>query len=217
MIAEGLGALIAKNPVVAGGVLAVVAGALSFVRAGDRAKPYALWRREQVSGRRAEKRRLLNRQARRALDEIKALGGDGPSREVFVILRNLPAFAFEEVVLLEFERRCFRVRRGARTNDGGVDGEVLMNGTWELIQCKRYTGFIDVSQVVEFAHVCAARKTRGLFIHTGKTPKGAWAALAANRSVVRLISGAKLVDFFQGRKITFDSGASGSGAGCEDG
>ena len=54
-------------------------------------------------------------------------------------LRKINPYVFEELLLLAFERRGMRVIRNSRySGDGGLDGQVLIDGERWLIQAKRY-------------------------------------------------------------------------------
>src|SRR3546814_6309274 len=66
--------------------------------------------------------------------------------------------------------RGHRVIRNRRyTGDGGIDGEVIIDGQRWLIQAKRYRDAIRPEHVWDFAQMCATRRRRGMFIHTGRT------------------------------------------------
>ncbi|MFD2431520.1 restriction endonuclease [Sphingobium scionense] len=78
--------------------------------------------------------------------------------------------AFEELLLESLERRGHKVTRNHRyTGDGGIDGQVVIEGAIWLIQAKRYAGIIRPDHVVAFQTLCQSRGCRSLFIHTGRT------------------------------------------------
>jgi restriction endonuclease Mrr len=78
---------------------------------------------------------------------------DQPAALHYARLRAMDPLAFEELLLEAFERRGHRVIRNRRyTGDGGVDGEVIIDGQRWLIQAKRYRDAIKPEHVREFAH-----------------------------------------------------------------
>ncbi|MBW4640392.1 MAG: restriction endonuclease [Gloeocapsa sp. UFS-A4-WI-NPMV-4B04] len=55
------------------------------------------------------------------------------------------------------------------SNDGGLDGRVLITGKLYLIQAKRYTGHIKSKHIQDFHKVIQHEGAAGgFFIHTGK-------------------------------------------------
>lgn len=115
-----------------------------------------------------------------------------PSR-VFVILRHTDFFIFEEILLLCFKQRGFKIQRNvAYTGDGGVDGAFFDRfGHQFLIQAKRYQDTINPHHISEFAEVIQQhRAAGGFFIHTGRTGPLSYQNLTPS---VRLISGEKLL------------------------
>lgn len=123
-----------------------------------------------------------------------------PAR-IFARVRAMDALAFEELVMEAFASRRLRVRRSKRySGDGGIDGEVRIDGQWVLLQMKRYKGSIAVAHVRDFQSLCAARGKGGLFVHTGKTTSGSKALFDGNARI-HVISGQKLVDLLAGRDL----------------
>lgn len=56
--------------------------------------------------------------------------------------------------------------------DGGLDGQVIIDGEHWLIQAKRYSRAVSPAHVEDFLTASpAVRPRRGLFIHTGRTGK----------------------------------------------
>ncbi len=105
-------------------------------------------------------------------------------------MRKMSPYAFEELVLLAFESQGYKVRRNqAYSHDGGIDGQVKVRSKWYLIQSKRYSNYINANHVKAFDDLCKKRKTKGYFIHTGKT--GSLSKSYTNRSVI--ISGDRLL------------------------
>lgn len=133
----------------------------------------------------------MRREAKRLWKRIQ----DTPSdREVFLLVRALPPFAFEELVVLALRKHGYRAWHGSRyTGDGGIDGWVRFGHEKHPIQDKRYSGAINPQHVRDFSRLCSGLGTIGLFIHTGTTGASSWNA-AVN---VRIISGRLLMDLLR--------------------
>lgn len=119
---------------------------------------------------------------------------DSPAR-MFAYLRKIDAFTFEELLLLCFSSRGFKVKHNtAYTGDGGIDGVVILpDKTRWAIQAKRYAHYINARQVNDFYSVVRKKKfDGGIFMHTGKTGKQAYSYLNNN---ILLISGRDLHEF----------------------
>lgn len=102
---------------------------------------------------------------------------------------------FEELVLEALKDNGFRVCRNKRySGDGGIDGRVFKNGEEYYVQCKRYASHIDMQHVRDFVELCRKDGKSGLFVHTGKTGRGAWNVLSDGPSTVEIISGGKLLN-----------------------
>jgi len=149
---------------------------------------------EIFSGRgrsRGHSRRIVkSHQLFRKLLEVGA--GGGP-RAQFAYLRKVDPFVIEEFVLGALERHGHRIRRNDRyTGDGGIDGCCWIDDEPHLIQVKRYKGHIDAADVREFAGLCRRMGARGLFVHTGRTGKG---AASEKCEVVEIVSGRRLLEF----------------------
>lgn len=137
--------------------------------------------------------------SRNVLTNIEVLVERGDYPAVFHLLRyEIDPYLFEECVLSAFENRGASIIRSPRySGDGGVDGIVRYGqGKW-LIQSKRYRSNITKSHVVHHVSLCARRKAKGLFVHTGKTGKGS-AEVALGSSSVQFLSGRRLADFLAG-------------------
>lgn len=137
--------------------------------------------------------RLHRRNRRKAGKAIRRLNrGDMTPAQKMGYLRRIDPFVFEELTLTALGMNGYRPRRNRRyTGDGGTDGSVRRHGRTYLVQCKRYTGYINPSDVEEFATLCEIRGKRGLFVHTGKT--GRKSRDLARESRVRVISGDSLL------------------------
>lgn len=87
-------------------------------------------------------------------------------------LRKIDPYVFEEVVLSHFAQSRFKIKRNRTySRDGGIDGKIKVRGKIFLIQTKRYTKSVKTSDIQDLNLLCKKRRSQGLFIHTGKTPK----------------------------------------------
>ncbi|EGT3611402.1 restriction endonuclease [Morganella morganii] len=138
----------------------------------------------------ARRHRRYRRQAARVLQKLPMFGSDGRR---LCYLRKINPFVFEELLLLAFERQGYRVKRNLRySGDGGLDGQVWIDGQHFLIQAKRYSRAINPQHVADFARLLKQRHTAGLFIHTGRT--GVKSRIEAVQSAqLHIISGQKLL------------------------
>lgn len=166
-----------------------------------------LWRRRpRKRWQRPQKRRRHERnvQAARAVFlKLRDWKGPGLRPRMLAYLRKIDALVFEELVLTAFEagQGLSIIRNDAYTGDGGIDGRVYLNGHLYLIQAKRYEGAIDAQHVREFCEVVLQQEARGgIFVHTGRTPPGAYRQLAQHRQVI-LISGDRLVQLMQANPL----------------
>ena len=121
-----------------------------------------------------------------------------PATLLYARLRAMDPLAFEELLLEAFEQRGHRVVRNHRyTGDGGVDGEVVIEGIRFLIQAKRYRDSIRPEHVRAFGELCARQRRPGLFIHTGRTGNLSREAIGAT-PYVTIISGRTLLALLTG-------------------
>jgi len=142
--------------------------------------------------------RWRRRQARTMCEQLRGRDRDQPAGIHYARLRAMDPLAFEELLLEAFERRGHRVIRNRRyTGDGGVDGEVIIDGERWLIQAKRYRDSIRPEHVREFALLCATRRRRGLFIHTGRTG-GMSRTIALSAGGIEIVSGQRLLALLTG-------------------
>lgn len=112
---------------------------------------------------------------------------------IFGILRRTDPFVFEELLLLAFKKRGYRIKRNsAYTGDGGIDGAFYDKaGNKYLLQAKRYRSHINPAHVREFSKlVDETRAAGGFFIHTGKTGRMSYTATGAR---IKIISGDRLL------------------------
>lgn len=148
-------------------------------------------------GRHYRKRRI----AKRVYGKIQGLD----DRCVILYLRKIDPYVFEELVLVAFRKKGYRVYRNRRySGDGGVDGMVRIGGRKVLIQDKRYQQHICLAHVEAFDEVCRQRKAHGLFIHTGRTGQGS-KEVAWNSPRLDIISGDRLIALMKkGRPVEFE-------------
>lgn len=124
------------------------------------------------------------------LKKLRSFEHDGA---VINYLRKIDPFVFEEVLLTAFSDLKINIIRNMKyTGDGGIDGRIVFNGKIVLLQAKRYAGPVKTSDINELSDKCLEANTRGLFIHTGTTPKKS--APPAN---VTVVSGSKLVQLIK--------------------
>jgi len=142
--------------------------------------------------------RWRRRQARTMCEQLCGRDRDQPAALHYARLRAMDPLAFEELLLEAFERRGHRVIRNRRyTGDGGVDGEVIIDGQRWLIQAKRYRDAIKPEHVREFAMLCATRRRRGMFVHTGRTG-GMSRTICSGADGIEIVSGQRLLALLTG-------------------
>ncbi|MCL6392501.1 restriction endonuclease [Pectobacterium atrosepticum] len=111
--------------------------------------------------------RRYRKTAERLLKRLPTLAGDA---QRFSYLRRVNPYVFEELLLLAMERQGLKVIRNASySGDGGLDGQVFIEGQRWLIQAKRYSRAIDPAHVAAFSTLLMKHRCGGLFIHTGRT------------------------------------------------
>ena len=140
--------------------------------------------------------RYTLRQANKSLNKIRTLPAQQPEK-IIAYLRKMHPHAVEELVLSAAELSGHPIKRNTRyTGDGGIDGQILINGSWHLVQTKRYRSAINPAHVAAFSSLCSKRNQPGLFIHTGRT--GALSRQYKGDAVT-FVSGDKLVGLVLGR------------------
>lgn len=145
--------------------------------------------------------RWRRRQARAMCEAMCGCDRSQPPALIYARLRAMDALAFEELLLESFERRGHRIVRNRRyTGDGGVDGQVVIDGRIWLIQAKRYAGAIRPEHVQAFASLCAARGAQGLFIHTGRTGDCS-RGIVTRHAKVEIVSGRQLLTLVTGGAV----------------
>ncbi|WP_187514523.1 restriction endonuclease [Rahnella perminowiae] len=139
--------------------------------------------------------RRYQRQAERILARLPQLRDDAAR---LVYLRKINPYVFEEMLMTAFARQGCRIKRNARySGDGGVDGQVWINGQRWLIQAKRYSSCISSGHVLDFGALVRQERCRGFFVHTGRTGEVSREALRAVPDV-SLISGNRLLKLLSG-------------------
>lgn len=148
-----------------------------------------------LMGGRSNRHRRYQRQARRVLDRLPQLAGDGQRLNY---LRKINPYVFEELLLTAFERRGYVIKRNSRySGDGGLDGQVWINDQRYLIQAKRYARTISPAHVAAFGELVRREGCRGLFVHTGRTGLASRAELARIPEI-ELLSGQQLLKLLKG-------------------
>ncbi|EDI6085922.1 restriction endonuclease [Salmonella enterica subsp. enterica serovar Litchfield] len=105
---------------------------------------------------------------------------------------------FEELLLLALEKQGLDViRNHSYSGDGGVDGQVFIDGKRWLIQAKRYRRSISPQHVREFGELLAREGCCGFFIHTGRTGHMSRSVCSASPRLF-IISGQRLLDLLSG-------------------
>lgn len=138
------------------------------------------------------------RRSRTLLKKIRTF--DSPQR-IFAYLRQVDPFVFEELLLTCFEERGLVIKRNKRyTGDGGSDGQVYLAGRMMHIQAKRYVNHIKREHVAAFLQLVQSERTKGIFIHTGRTGKASRTAFDSES--IDCVSGSKLIALLLGGNLT---------------
>jgi restriction system protein len=112
-------------------------------------------------------------------------------------MRKINPYVFEELLLTAFERRGYPIKRNSRySGDGGMDGQVWIDGQRYLIQAKRYARTISPTHVAAFGELVRREDCRGLFVHTGRTGLASRAELARIPEI-ELLSGQQLLNLLK--------------------
>jgi restriction system protein len=146
--------------------------------------------------------RCYRAMAERVLLQLPQLTGDAPR---LVYLRRINPYVFEELLLLAFERQGHPVQRNTSySGDGGLDGQVFIDGQRWLIQAKRYSKTITPAHIRDFATLLLRERCGGFFIHTGRTGNLSRLLLHAYPQV-QLISGQRLLNLLAGDAVRLSS------------
>lgn len=138
------------------------------------------------------------RRSKKLLNKLRTF--NSPQR-IFAYLRKVDPFVFEELLLTCFEERGLFIKRNKRyTGDGGSDGQVYLAGRMMHIQAKRYASHIKREHVENFMQLVQSERTKGIFIHTGRTGKASRTAF--DSAFVDRVSGEKLIALLLGDHLT---------------
>uniref|UniRef100_UPI0035C665FA restriction endonuclease n=1 Tax=Serratia quinivorans TaxID=137545 RepID=UPI0035C665FA len=141
--------------------------------------------------------------AARVFERLPQLDGDSHR---LVYLRKINPYVFEELLLLACERQGHPVKRNASySGDGGLDGQVIIDGKKYFIQAKRYGRTITPSHIQDFGALLLKSRCEGFFIHTGRTGHLS-RALLQNHTHVHLVSGQRLLDLLAGKPRWYEKG-----------
>nr|WP_258167282.1 restriction endonuclease [Scandinavium goeteborgense] len=158
---------------------------------------YLVMTRKGRSHRQRRHQRYQNT-AQRVLVRLKSLDGDG---QRLVYLRKINPYVLEELLLTAFEQQGHTVVRSpSYSGDGGIDGQVVIDGVTWLIQAKRYRHSISPQHVQAFIRLLVSRNQPGFFIHTGRTGPAS-RALGRDCAQLRIISGQQLLDLLAGHSL----------------
>lgn len=139
--------------------------------------------------------RRVRGQSKRALKRMQSMTPGA----MINYMRKMNPHAVEEIVLDAAHAAGHRIRRNdAYTGDGGVDGEIMVDGVWHLVQTKRYRKTISPQHVSDFAALCARRGQPGLFIHCGRTGQKSRSNATAQ---IRFVSGSAITALITGRSL----------------
>ncbi len=169
----------------------------------------AIWRKKMPSAR-DHRHRRYRQNAERVLCRLTELDSDGARLKY---LRKINPYVFEELLLLAFERQgLLVVRNQTYSSDGGLDGQVFIDGKRWLIQAKRYRRTISPQHIREFGELITREQCCGFFIHTGRTGRKSVNYLQCWRTI-QLISGQRLLDLLAGRQCWYHRSVTKSVAG----
>ncbi|EKM8242707.1 restriction endonuclease [Salmonella enterica] len=155
----------------------------------------ALGRCRRMASVRTRRHRRYWESAQRILVRLPELSSDGARLNY---LRKINPYVFEELLLLALEKQGLDViRNHSYSGDGGVDGQVFIDGKRWLIQAKRYRRSISPQHVREFGELLAREGCCGFFIHTGRTGHMSRSVCSASPRLF-IISGQRLLDLLSG-------------------
>ena len=135
------------------------------------------------------------------LKKIKEIAKEPDSNgRIIAYLRKIDPFVFEEIMLSVIEDSNLRIYRNMQyTGDGGIDGIFKLPQGKVLIQCKRYSNYINHTDVTKLStKVKKDKYFLGLFVHTGKTGDMSRKATNENQNIV-FLSGSTLVEVLIGK------------------
>ena len=138
------------------------------------------------------KRNRHKRKIKTADFVMNRIDGFSPPQKI-AYLRKIDPYSFEELILTCLEKKGFPIKRNERyTGDGGIDGKFFHNGELYLIQAKRYQKEIRYDHLSEFSKLLEDHQCKGIFVHTGRTPKNI-KARDINMKNMTIVSGDRLI------------------------
>lgn len=108
------------------------------------------------------------------IEKVTSIYGQRQGQEkVINYLKKIDPYVFEELILSVLEKKKIKIQRNTSySGDGGIDGIFHCKKGRVLIQCKRYSNYINYQDVRELAeNVNKGKFYAGLFVHTGSTGK----------------------------------------------
>ena len=151
--------------------------------------------------RRRRIRKYMMRRADETLKLLRSMDAKKDDGKMFGIMRSMPPFAFEEMILTALSDKGFKIKRnGWYMGDGGLDGQFWIGRQRVLIQAKRYKNHIERLHVEDFCKLCKRYKAKGIFVHTGRTGKASKAHADGDENI-EIISGQTLLNLFVGRRF----------------
>ena len=151
--------------------------------------------------RRLKIRRYMRRRADETLRNLRKLNAKKDGAKMFGIMRSMPPFAFEEMILTALSDYKFKIKRNSwYMGDGGLDGQFWIGKSRVLVQAKRYKNHIERLHVEDFCKLCKRYKAKGVFVHTGRTGKASKLHADEDENI-EIISGQMLLNLFTGRRM----------------
>lgn len=136
---------------------------------------------------------------RKSYDLLEKLKSFKKPEQVISYLKQIDPYLMEELVLSALKNHNHAVTRNSRySGDGGIDGKAVIYGKKYFVQTKRYKDHISKNDLLDFSFLCKKNNVRGLFVHTGKTGKGA-KGVNFNSKHIEIISGERLVRLIQNK------------------
>jgi len=164
------------------------------------------YKRYKSRNRRAKKVRLSHRkriiESQKILERICSLDGETKRLlpKIIGMLRNTNPYTFEELVLTAAEHQGTHIkaiRNPSYSNDGGIDGKLIIYNQEYLVQSKRYNRPINPEHISIFAaDIKNHDATGGYFVHAGRTGRRSHKILDQHPEI-HLISGIKLVELMR--------------------
>lgn len=136
------------------------------------------------------------------LKKIRQIAKEPDSNgRIIAYLRKIDPYVFEEMMLSVIEDSNIRVYRNLQySGDGGIDGIFKLPKGKVLVQCKRYSNYINHNDVTKLSSkVKKGKYYLGLFVHTGKTGQQSKRATGEHSNVI-FLSGSALVEVLTGKE-----------------